>query len=148
MIKVGFASHSVLLLHHTRLGLPKIQQAFNITKKDQGSHVSVSRYRLNGCFWVGRCEWDVPWAAPSMPLVNCSRMMENTKRKYKNVCISTDYNFRLKQRITKSRLWPVEIMRSLAPLSKVSIPFYSLFFGVWISSIQDIICNKLRKNNM
>ncbi|XP_065327620.1 cilia- and flagella-associated protein 70 [Pelmatolapia mariae] len=40
---------------------------------------------------------------------------------------------RLKQRITKSRLWPVEIMRSLAPLSKSGaedseIPFHGLAF--------------------
>uniref|UniRef100_A0AAX7VR65 Cilia and flagella associated protein 70 n=1 Tax=Astatotilapia calliptera TaxID=8154 RepID=A0AAX7VR65_ASTCA len=40
---------------------------------------------------------------------------------------------RLKQRITKSRLWPVEIMRSLAPLSKLGaedseIPYHGLAF--------------------
>ncbi|CAI5644785.1 unnamed protein product [Oreochromis niloticus] len=40
---------------------------------------------------------------------------------------------RLKQRITKSRFWPVEIMRSLAPLSKLGaedseIPFHGLAF--------------------
>lgn len=38
-----------------------------------------------------------------------------------NICISVDCNFRLKQRIMESRLWPVEIMRSLAPLAKVPV---------------------------
>lgn len=36
------------------------------------------------------------------------------------MCMNVDSNFRLRQKITESRLWPVEIMRSVAPLTKAA----------------------------
>lgn len=52
-------------------------------------------------------------------------LVDNTEReiqiqKNENICNNVDCNFRLRQRITESRLWPVEIMRSLAPLAKAA----------------------------
>lgn len=36
------------------------------------------------------------------------------------MCINVDGDFRLRQRIIMSRLWPLEITRSLAPLGKAA----------------------------